>query len=269
MATAPAVHRDRVTSLRELIRGASVIFRKHMLKFSRNSMEIGGTLGSPLLIALTFGVGMNGVVDRSLLGADSYLTFITAGILAFTALNGAVNSGMTILEEKLKGGLKEYLVAPIPRMSILLGSALSGLVKSLLQALIILVVTVLFGAQLKTSPVGVILAMLLLLPYMLAFVGFGNGFAMRAKSVGGYHITLFMLTVPLLFLSNSLYPLATLPGWMQVAAYLNPTTYLVDGLRHTLFANGSLPLWLDALVLVGWAVVLAWYGVRSFRRAMG
>lgn len=92
-------------------RGASVIFRKHMLKFSRNSMEIGGTLGSPLLIALTFGVGMNGVVNRSLLGADSYLTFITAGILAFTALNGAVNSGMTILK-KLKGGLKEYLVAP-------------------------------------------------------------------------------------------------------------------------------------------------------------
>jgi hypothetical protein len=44
---------------------------------------------------------------------------------------------------------------------------------------------------------------------------------------------------------------------------------LVDGLRHTLFANGSLPLWLDALVLVGWAVVLGWYGVRSFRRAMG
>jgi ABC-type multidrug transport system permease subunit len=63
--------------------------------------------------------------------------------------------------------------------------------------------------------------------------------------------------------------LATLPGWMQAAAYLNPTTYLVDGLRHTLFANGSLPLWLDALVLVGWAVVLGWYGVRSFRRAMG
>jgi ABC-2 type transport system permease protein len=209
---ATGARRDPATSLRELIRGASVIFRKHMLKFSRNSMEIGGTLGSPLLIALTFGVGMNGVVDRSLLGADSYLTFITAGILAFTALNGAVNSGMTILEEKIKGGLKEYLVAPIPRMSILFGSALSGLVKSLLQALIILAITVLFGAQLKTSPVGVILAILLLLPYMLAFVGFGNGFAMRAKSVGGYHITLFMLTVPLLFLSNSLYPLATLPG---------------------------------------------------------
>ncbi len=136
-----------LTAWNELWRGGWVIFRKHLLKFRSDRMEIGGTLAWPLLWVATFGLGMEQVVDVESLGATSYLAFITPGIIALTALSGAVNSGMTLLEEKIKGLIKEYFVAPIPRMSILLASTGSGLVKTLIQSTVILLLALVLGAR--------------------------------------------------------------------------------------------------------------------------
>jgi ABC-2 type transport system permease protein len=256
------------TNFAELWRGASVIYRKHMHKFVRNGTELGGTLAAPLLLAMTFGAGMQKIVAPEAIGGEDYLSFITPGILGFTALSGAVNAGMTILEEKIRGYLKQYLVAPIPRASVLLASTLSGLVKTLAQSLLILLIALLFGAQLQTSPAGVLGALLVLALFMLAIVGFANGVALRSKSIGGYHIMLFLLNLPLLFLSNAFYPLYAMPLWMRLIAYLNPTTYVVDGLRLTLFGGGELPLALSIAVLTAFAVALQWYGVQSFRKVV-
>ena len=253
----------------ELWRGIWVIFRKHMHKFLRNSTELGGTLAAPLLLAVTFGAGMNQIVDTSAIGGGNYLTFITPGILAFTALSGAINAGMTALEEKIRGYMKEYLVAPIPRTSILLASALSGVVKTVAQSLMILVIALLFGASLTTNAFGILVATVSLLLFVTAFVGFANGMALRSKSIGGYHTLLFLLNLPLLFLSSALYPLDAMPQWMRVIAYLNPTTYAVEGLRYGLYDNGSLPVWLVFAVLSAYALLLNWFGVRSFRRVVG
>jgi len=251
----------------ELWRGAWVIFAKHMLKFRSNSMEIGGTLGWPLLWIAIFGVGMQRVVNVDMLGGagNDYLAFITPGIIALTALSGAVNSGMTLLEEKIKGIIREYFVAPIPRMSILLASTGSGLVKTLIQSFVILIVAILLGTRLTGGVLGLLAALLFLLLYVMAFVGFSNGVASYSRSIGGYHMLLFVLNLPLLFLSNALYPLEAMPTWMRFLAYLNPTTYLVDGLRHAFFQTGSLPIALSLVVLTLFAIVCNWFGLRSFR----
>jgi len=252
----------------ELWRGGWVIFCKHLHKFRSDSMEIGGTLGWPLLWVATFGLGMERVVNIDLLGATSYLAFISPGIIALTALSGAVNSGMTLLEEKIKGIIKEYFVAPIPRMSILLASTGSGLVKSLIQSTIILLLALLMGARLSGGVLGILGALLYLGLYTFAFVGFSNAIAILSRSTGGYHMLLFVLNLPLLFLSNALYPLATMPAWMRVFAYLNPTTYVVDGLRQSLFTTGELPAWLNLLVLALFAALCSWFCLRCFRRLL-
>lgn len=250
----------------ELWRGGWVIFRKHMRKFISNSMEVGGTLGWPLLWVLFFGLGMQQVVsDQALGGAASYLAYIAPGILALTALSGAVNAGMVLLEEKVKGILKEYFVAPIPRMSILLASTGSGLVKTLIQAAIILALAVLLGASITGGIPGLVGAALFLFLYVAAFVGFSNGMALRSKSLGGYHMILFVLNLPLLFLSNALYPLSAMPSWMRVLAYLNPTTYAVDGMRTMLYGVNEIPLALDLAMLIAFAILCTWFGLRSFR----
>ncbi|MBK8795824.1 MAG: ABC transporter permease [Anaerolineales bacterium] len=184
----------------ELWRGSWVIFTKHIHKFVRNGQELGGTLAAPLLLAATFGLGMDRLVTPAAIDGLSYLSFITPGIIAFTALSGAINAGMTILEERMKGVMKEYLVAPIPRASILLAATGSGLVKSLVQSLLIVLVAVVFGARVQTSPLGIVAALLVLTAFVVSGVGFANAMALRSKSIGGYHTILFLLTLPLLFL---------------------------------------------------------------------
>lgn len=250
---------------RELWRGTWVIFRKHLYKFRTNGMEVGGTLGWPLLWVGMFGLGMERVVNVDALGAGTYLAYITPGIIALTALSGAVNSGMTFLEEKVKGLIKEYFVAPIPRMSILLASTGSGLVKTLLQSVIILAMALLLGARITGGVVGLLGALVYLFLYVMAFVGFSNGVAARSRSTGGYHMLLFVLNLPLLFLSNALYPLTTMPLWMRILAHLNPTTYAVDGIRQALFGVGEIPHLINVSVLVFFVVLCSWFGLRSFR----
>jgi len=254
------------STLAELWRGGWVIFRKHLYKFRTDHMEIGGTLAWPLLWIATFGLGMERLVNSEILGGTSYLAFITPGIIALTALSGAVNSGMTLLEEKIKGILKEYFVAPIPRMSILLASTGSGFVKTLIQSVIILLLALVMGARLAGGILGIVAALLYLFLYIFAFVGFSNGVAILSRSTGAYHMLLFVLNLPLLFLSNALYPLDTMPAWMRFIAYLNPTTYVVDGLRQSLFGAGSLPHWLNLAVLIAFTVLCSWFGLRSFQR---
>lgn len=252
----------------ELWRGSWVIFTKHLYKFMRNSQELGGTLAAPLLLAATFGLGMDRLVTPTAIAGLNYLSFITPGIIAFTALSGAINAGMTILEEKIKGMMKEYLVAPIPRASILLAATGSGLVKSLVQSLLIVIVAVLLGAHLQTSPLGVVLAGLVLAAFVVSGVGFANAMALRSKSIGGYHTILFLLNLPLLFLSSALYPLATMPGWMRGVALLNPTTYAVEGMRAALFGSGSLNLWLCVVVLMVFAGLSTWFSVQTFKQTV-
>ena len=133
----------------------------------------------------------------------------------------------------------------------------------------ILVIALLFGARLQTSAAGVVGAFVVMTLYMLAFVGFANGMALRSKSIGGYHTLLFLLNLPLLFLSNALLPAGHDAGLDAAIAYINPTTYVVDGLRQTLFANGSLPLWLSIAVLTAIRrCCLMWFGVKSFRKVV-
>lgn len=252
----------------ELWRGTWVIFTKHMHKFLRNGQEVGGTLAAPILLAATFGLGMERVVATDAIAGLNYLSFIAPGIIAFTALSGAINAGMPLLEEKIKGVMKEYMVAPIPRLSILLAATGSGLVKTVSQSLLIVLVTLLFGAQLQTSPTGVLGATLVLSAFVVTMVGFANAMALRSRSIGGYHTILFLLNLPLLFFSSALYPLEAMPIWMRGVAVVNPTTYAVEGMRYWLFGGNTLQPFLCLIVLIGVAILSIWFSARTFQRAM-
>ena len=127
---------------------ALTLWRKHMAKLSAKQEEAFGTLFQPILWIVLFGTGMKSIMGSTTPGGeDLYITFMVPGIIALTAMSGAIEGGLTLLFERIQGIIKEYLVAPIPRMSILAGNVLSTVTKSLLQSLIILVIGVLMGAQ--------------------------------------------------------------------------------------------------------------------------
>lgn len=244
-----------------------VIWNKHMAKFLRSQEELIGLALQSVLWVVLFGVGMRGMISD--VDGSDYMSYILPGIVALSALGGAVGGGMVLLDERLRGILKEYLAAPIPRLSILLGSATSTATKAMVQAAIMLVVGVLMGARLSLNPLGWLSALLLLAVFAVGFSGLAIAVAAVSRSIAGYHGMIFLFNLPLLFASNALYPLAVLPGWMQALVLLNPVTYLVDAVRFLAFGvTPTLPLALSVAVIFLFAALGTWLALTMFRRSI-
>lgn len=244
-----------------------VIWSKHMLKFLHSVEELFGLALQSVLWVVLFGVGMRGMISE-VQGAD-YMSYILPGIIALSALGGAVGGGMVLLDERLRGILKEYLAAPIPRLSILLGNATSTATKALAQSVIMLVVGVLMGARLAPNPLGWLAALLLLAVFAIGFSGLALAVAAISRTISGYHGMIFLFNLPLLFASNALYPLDVLPGWMRAIVLANPATYLIDAVRALAFGvPATLPMALSAAVIMLFAVLCTWLALALFQRSL-
>ena len=255
---------------------AITLWSKHMVKSIRNQMEMSGMLIQPILWMVLFGVGMGSLLGPSMPGGkDAYITFMLPGIIALTASGGAIAGGSTWLHERLHGIVKEYLAAPIPRISILMGNALSTVSKGLIQSLVILIVGLIMGANITTNPFGWLGGFLLVGGFALGFAGIALAMASSTDNTGAYHAMIMLLNLPLLFLSNALYPLETMPTWMRIGALINPTTYVVTGLRYTLLENGAemaqidgIPLWLCFLAIAIFIALGMWLASSAFKKSL-
>ena len=253
-----------------------LLWQKQMKKALVHPEEIVGMLIQPILWVILFGVGMRSLMGTTTPGSgNDYMTFVVPGIVALTAVSAAITGGSTWLSERLLGIVKEYLAAPIPRLSILMGNATGIVTKVLVQSVLILLVGLLMGASLSDNPLGWLGGFLLIAGYGIGFSGLALAVASSTDSSGGYHMMIFMLQLPLLFLSNSLYPLETLPTWMRIGAYANPTTYVVTGLRKitlgatpTMGAVANIPLWLCFAVAAGFAVFGMYIALKAFEKAI-
>ncbi len=253
------------------MRATFILWQKYMHKTIKHPEEIAGMLIQPLLWVVLFGVGM-----RSMMGAagtgDNYMSFMIPGIAALTAVGAAIAGGSTWLNERLSGIVKKYEAAPIPRLSILSGHTLSIVTKVLIQSLIIIFVGVLMGAELSRNPLGLLGGLLLLTGFGIGFSGIALSLATSTDSSEGYHMLIFLLQLPLLFLSNSLYPLSSLPLWMRIGALINPVTYMVTGFRKLAFYGtttaelSELPIWLCFAVTAAFAAAGLLSALIVFRK---
>ncbi len=252
------------------------LWNKHLRKFLANPEEMFGLMIQPILWVVLFGVGMKSMMSADTPGSgDSYVTFMLPGIVALSALGGAIGGGSVWLTERLRGIVKEYLVAPIPRLSILMGNALSTMTKSMFQAVIILIVGVVLGAKVNANPLGWLGGLLLVAGFGLGFSGLALAMASQTDSPGAYHAMIMVFNLPMLFLSNALYPLDTMPTWMKIGSLINPTTYTIDGVRQMMFrdpvalAGGDpLPLWLCWVVVAAFAALGMWMAYSAFNRSV-
>lgn len=254
-----------------MLTGIYTLWLKHMRKFLGSTYEIGGTLVTPILWMLLFGLSMNGMA-RDMKNLDlhiSYVAYITPGIMLLTGLTAATIGGSTLLMERTNGVIKEYLVAPIPRLAVLLGTMASGLTKAMIQSLIVIVLGLFLGAALTMNPLSFLLGLALIAVYSLGFVGIAAAAASKARGMESYHALLAILNLPVLFLSNALYPLDKIPVIIKVLSFFNPTTYAVDATRYLLYgAQPEIGLWLDIPILLAFMVLGVWFGFRSFQKAV-
>ena len=233
-----------------------VIWLREMKKYVRNKSRLVGNLVMPFLFLAFLGLGFNSIIDiPGLPDTATYLDFLAPGIIGMTLLFSSIFAGVSILFDRQFGFLKEIMVAPVSRTSIVLGRIFAGMTSGVIQALTILVISIFMGVQI-TGLLGVLLSVVFILLISMTFVGLGISFASRIKDMQGFQMIMNFIVFPIFMLSGALFPLDTLPEWLAAISYLNPLTYGVDGLRGVLIGYSAMPLWLDFTVLAGFSVAM-------------
>lgn len=239
------------------------LWQRDLRRFVRARSRLVGTFVTPLFLVAFLGFGFQGVRFGSVPEEVTYLEYLVPGILGFVTLFSASFSGLAVLSDREVGFLKEILVAPVPRISVVLGRIAGGATTGLLQSGLVLCGTLLVGFR-PASALGLLLAALLLVGLSTTFIGFGLALAAGFRDTQGYSLVVNFVLFPLAFLSGAFYPLSNLPPAIRWIGYLNPLTYGIDGLRGALVGPGvaayPLPVDAAALALSGTVTVLvgAW-----------
>jgi ABC-2 type transport system permease protein len=209
------------------------------------------------------GFGLGRIFERA--GEGSYLQFIAPGIIGMTILFTSTFSGMALLWDRQFGFLKETMVAPVPRLTIMVGRTVGGATVALFQGLLVFLISLLAGfrpAHVLVVPTAILVMALV----ALVFSAMGTIIGSSLKEMQGFQIIMNFLVMPIFFLSGALYPLNNLPAALTVLTRLDPLSYGVDALRGVLTGRMHFPLALNILALVVAASVLMVLGAWRFSK---
>ena len=198
-----------------------------------------------------------------------YMDFLAPGILAQSVLFISIFYGIAIIWERDLGVIHKYLASPIPRASIVVGKALSAGVRALPQAVIIYLLALILGVHMNPNPLAIVGVIVLVMLGAACFSTFSMIIACLLKTRDRVMGIGQVLTMPLFFASNAIYPIAIMPAWLQVIAHVNPLTYVVDGIRMLMLYNAKIDLGslgIDVLVLLVITTVLVSIGAALYPR---
>jgi ABC-2 type transport system permease protein len=240
---------------------------REMKRFLRVKARVVGSLLMPLFFLAFLGLPMSFMPAREIpgLGGTGYLDFLAPGIVGMTLLFAGTMSGASVIWDKEFGFLKEVLVAPVNRFSVILGRSLGGMTTAIIQALVIVGIAVAMGVKLSSVP-GFLLAIVIMILTCATFTGFGLIIATRLGNLEGFMAIMNLIVFPIFFLSGALFPIQSMPSWLRYIMYIDPLTYGVDGLRGTLIGVSAFPLWLDFAVLIILCLALATLGSYFFSK---
>ena len=246
-------------------RDAAAIAEVELRKVARDPTEILTRAVQPMLWLLVFGQ----VFTRTRAiptGSMSYLAFMAPGVLAQSVLFSAIFYGIAVIWERDLGIVQKLLVSPSPRASLVLGKAVSAGVRALTQGVIIMVLSWILGVPLRLDPLSIAGLIVAVLLGAALFSTFSFVIACLVKTRERFMGIGQVLTMPLFFASNAIYPLTMMPHWLQVIARVNPLTYLVNALRALMVQGGSSPVGLptDFAVLAIVFVALVALGARLY-----
>jgi ABC-2 type transport system permease protein len=250
------------------ITGIFAIWYRELKVFIREKSRIVSSIVNPLLWLVVIGGGIGSAI--SFLNVN-YQSFIYPGILAQSALFTSVFFGLYVVWDKKIDFLKEVLVAPISRTSILIGKVLGGATDALIQVTLLLVLgTVLLGVGLLSgvifTPLSIFLALAILFITTVGMVCIGLIIGSQLESVEGFQIFSTFLIMPMFFLSGALFPINNLPAWLSPITGIDPLTYTVDGLRAALLGVSQYPITFDFGVITMFSLVMTLLGTIAFQK---
>jgi ABC-2 type transport system permease protein len=210
---------------------------RELVRFLRQRHRIVGALATPLVFWLLIGAGMNRSFRADVPGGDNYLCYFFPGTVLMILLFTAIFSTISIIEDRKEGFLQGVLVAPVSRMSIVLGKILGGTALAFGQGLIFLILAPLVGIKLTFA--GVLLAVVIMLIVSFALTALGLCIAWRLNSTQGFHAIMNLFLMPMWFLSGALFPAGNAWSGLRAVMMVNPLTYGLAGLRRAMYLGDS------------------------------
>ena len=249
------------------VKKALVITELEARKLRHDPSELLTRAIQPALWLLIFGVVLS-QVHAIPTGDLPYLDFLTPGILAQSVLFISIFYGISIVWERDLGIVQKFLASPTPRTAIVAGKALSAGLRGLSQALIVYILALAIGVKMNFDPLTLVLVVFVVILGAAIFATLSLIIACLVKTRDRFMGIGQMITMPLFFASNAIYPVSLMPDWLKVIAYCNPLTYVVDALRG-LMIQGSIyehGLGVDLLVMTGIALGMLFIGGRLYSR---
>lgn len=238
----------------------------------RARARLATTIVMPFLWLGIIGVGLSTMIPgNTILFAGEwvpYLDYMATGIVGMTLLFSGTFAGISVVWDKQFGFMKEILVAPVSRFSIMLGKIFGGATASILQGFLLLGAAALVGVGLPGG-IGILEALAFMILISVSFVSIGLAFASRIEDPHTFPLVTNFFIMPLFFLSGALYTIRTAPGWLQTVACFNPMTYGIDGLRAAILGVSQFSIWLDLGVLLAFALAVFLIGSYLFGRMPG
>jgi daunorubicin resistance ABC transporter membrane protein len=219
------------------LRAAKIVCHRELLRWVKDRRRLLAGLVQPLLWLFVLGTGLSKVVSTGS-GNIGFRTFLFPGVLATSVMFTAVFAGVSVVWDREFGFLREMLVAPIRRTSIMAGKCLGGAIVATAQAVVILALAGFAGVP--YSPVLMIELLGVLFLSSLSITAFGLLLGARVANVQSVMPVIQMVITPMMFLSGALYPTSGLPVWLAVATKLNPVTYAVAPMRYVVFSHMTL-----------------------------
>lgn len=221
------------------------------------------SLGQPLLYLLVLGFGLGPVFQRA--GNGSYIQFVAPGVIGMSVLFTSIFSGIGLLWDRQFGFLKETLVAPVPRVTIMIGKTLGGATVATIQGLLVLIICLIVGFR----PVNWLMlpvAVFFMILTAIVFAGLGVAIGSRLQDMQGMQLIMNFLVLPIYFLSGALFPLSGLPSILNFFTRIDPLSYGVDALRNVLLGTSQFSAELSLAVLAFCALLFIAIGGYSFSK---
>jgi ABC-2 type transport system permease protein len=243
-----------------------VIWLRQLKRFVRDRGRLISNFIQPFFFLSVLGFGLGSAMFSGLPSGVSFIDVLAPGIIAMSILFPSVFIGLSILWDRQFGFLQEVLVAPVSRLSIVLGTTLGGATIAIIQGFIVLFIALLLGVNIIFSPMIVVGIVFMLLTSFVA-IGIGLLIASKMQSIEGFQFIVSLLIFPMLFLASPFSPLNSLPDALKLVAFIDPITYGIDGMRASFIGFSYFPIYVSMSVLAVLSVVMMFIGSYFFSKS--
>jgi len=252
-----------MAQIKKYLKVIYILWLRQLKRYYRSRARMIGSLAQPVLFLVALGFGFGPIYQKA--NGGDYIQFIAPGIIAMSIIFTAMFTGIEVIYDRQFGFLKETLVAPVPRWTIMVGRTMGGATVATLQGMVVFVISLFVGFRVENLSIAP-LAIIFMILVATLFTAFGTAIASKMDDMQAFPLIINFLIMPLFFLSGALFPLDGLSKTVQTIIYINPLSYGVDGIRGALSSQMHFTFQTDFLMLTAFTSVVLIIGSYLFSK---